>query len=77
MERRQNHMWLVVQVTPKELFQHPPPPKNWGSMPCDEEFRFVQWHIRDTVCQLVKTLIKEKNPTKSETIHKQISEQIV
>lgn len=26
---------------------------------CDEEFRFIQVHIRDTLDQLIKTVLKE------------------
>ena len=33
----------------------------------DEEFRYVQVHVRDTVSVLLKSFLKEKHPTKSET----------
>lgn len=33
---------------------------------CDEEFRFIQLHVRDTLVQLVKVILKDKFPLKSE-----------
>jgi hypothetical protein len=33
---------------------------------CDEEFRFIQLHVRDTLVQLVKVIFKDKFPLKSE-----------
>ena len=33
----------------------------------DEEFRYVQVHVRDTISVLLKSFLKEKHPTKSET----------
>lgn len=27
---------------------------------CDEEFRFIQLHVRDTLVQLVKVILKDK-----------------
>ncbi len=33
---------------------------------CDEEFRFIQLHVRDTLVQLVKVILKDKLPLKSE-----------
>lgn len=33
---------------------------------CDEEFRFIQLHVRDTLVQLVKVILKDKYPLKSE-----------
>ena len=34
---------------------------------CDEEFRLIQLHVKDTLLQDVKTIYKEKYPLKSET----------
>jgi hypothetical protein len=34
---------------------------------CDEEFRFIQMHVKDTLLSLLKVLLKDKNPFKSET----------
>jgi hypothetical protein len=34
---------------------------------CDEEFRFIQAHVKDTLSSLLKVMIKEKYPMKSET----------
>ena len=33
---------------------------------CDEEFRFIQQHVKDTLLQLVKVILKDKYPLKSE-----------
>jgi len=33
---------------------------------CDEEFRFVQKQVRDTVNDLVKVFVKRRNPNKPE-----------
>ena len=33
---------------------------------CDEEFRFIQMHVKDTLISLLKVLIKDKYPFKSE-----------
>jgi len=33
---------------------------------CDEEFRFIQLHVKDTLIQLLKVLLKDKHPFKSE-----------
>lgn len=33
---------------------------------CDEEFRFVQKQVKDTVNDLVKVFVKRRNPNKSE-----------
>jgi hypothetical protein len=33
---------------------------------CDEEFRFIQMHVKDTLVSLLKVLIKDKFPFKSE-----------
>lgn len=34
---------------------------------CDEEFRYIQMHVKDTLVGLLKTLLKERFPMKSET----------
>lgn len=34
---------------------------------CDEEFRYIQMHVKDTLVGLLKTLLKERFPLKSET----------
>ena len=33
---------------------------------CDEEFRFIQMHVKDTLSNLLKILIREKHHLKSE-----------
>ena len=33
---------------------------------CDEEFRLIQVHVKDTLMQLVKVIYKDKYPLKSE-----------
>ena len=33
---------------------------------CDEDFRLIQMHVKDTLINLVKVLLKEKQPLKSE-----------
>ena len=33
---------------------------------CDEEFRFIQMHVKDTLVSLLKVLLKDKNQFKSE-----------
>ena len=33
---------------------------------CDEEFRFIQMHVKETLLSLLKVLLKDKNPFKSE-----------
>lgn len=43
---------------------------------CDEEFRFIQAHVRDTVASLVRSLIKEKHPLKPETEVARLYEQV-
>ena len=40
---------------------------------CDEEFRFVQMHVKDNLTQILKIIIREKYPIKSE---KDISKEI-
>ena len=34
---------------------------------CDEEFRFIQHHIKETIISQIKSLIKERHPYKTET----------
>ncbi len=34
---------------------------------CDEEFRYIQLHVKETLSGLLKTLIKERFPLKSES----------
>ncbi len=43
---------------------------------CDEEFRFIQMHVKDTLSNLLKILIREKHHLKSEGEVVQIQEQI-
>ena len=33
---------------------------------CDEEFRFIQQHVKETLISLVKVMLKDKHPLKSE-----------
>ena len=33
---------------------------------CDEDFRFIQMHVKDTLVSLVKVMLKDKHPLKSE-----------
>ena len=33
---------------------------------CDEDFRFIQIHVKDTLISLVKVMLKDKFPLKSE-----------
>tara|TARA_B110000285_G_scaffold226815_1_gene287136 strand:+ start:155 stop:319 length:165 start_codon:yes stop_codon:yes gene_type:complete len=33
---------------------------------CDEEFRFIQMHVKDTLYNLLKVLLKDKYPFKVE-----------
>ena len=34
---------------------------------CDEDFRYIQMHVRDTLLSLVVVMLKDKHPKKSET----------
>ena len=34
---------------------------------CDEDFRFIQLHVKETLLSLVKVMLKDKHPLKSET----------
>ena len=33
---------------------------------CDEEFRFIQLHVKETMLSLMRALIKDKHPYKAE-----------
>ena len=33
---------------------------------CDEDFRYIQMHVRDTLLSLVVVMLKDKHPKKSE-----------
>ena len=33
---------------------------------CDEDFRFIQMHVKETLISLVKVMLKDKNPLKGE-----------
>ena len=33
---------------------------------CDEDFRFIQMHVKETLISLVKVMLKDKHPLKSE-----------
>ena len=33
---------------------------------CDEDFRFIQTHVKETLFSLVKVMLKDKYPLKSE-----------
>ena len=44
---------------------------------CDEEFRFIQAHVKDTLSSLLKVMIKEKYPMKSEIDITKMHEQIL
>ena len=44
---------------------------------CDEEFRFIQAHVKDTLSSLLKVMIKEKYPMKSEVDMSKMHEQIL
>ena len=33
---------------------------------CDEEFRFIQVHVKETISSLIKAYLKERHPHKSE-----------
>lgn len=43
---------------------------------CDEEFRFIQMHVKDTLISLLKVLLKDKNPFKAEADIGKMLEQI-
>ena len=44
---------------------------------CDEEFRFIQAHVKDTLGSLLKALIKDKYPMKSEVDTNRMYESIL
>jgi len=44
---------------------------------CDEEFRFIQAHVKDTLGSLLKALIKDKYPMKSEVDINKMNETIL
>jgi hypothetical protein len=44
---------------------------------CDEEFRFIQAHVKDTLSSLLKVLIKERYPMKSENDYSKMHEQVL
>lgn len=41
---------------------------------CDEEFRFIQIHVKETLLSLIKVMIKDKFPLKSEMAIKKMLE---
>lgn len=43
---------------------------------CDEEFRFIQMHVKETLVSLLKVLLKDKNPFKSEAEIQKMVEKI-
>jgi hypothetical protein len=44
---------------------------------CDEEFRFIQQHVKDMMLQQLKNLLKEKYPFKSEAEIAKLNDQII
>lgn len=44
---------------------------------CDEEFRFIQATVKDTIFALLKAYVREKHPTKSEDSQSQMFDAIV
>lgn len=44
---------------------------------CDEEFRFIQQTVKETVIALLRALIKEKFPTKTESTLSMLLENIL
>lgn len=44
---------------------------------CDEEFRFIQQTVRDTVYALLRSILKERHPNKNEESLRQMQETIV
>lgn len=44
---------------------------------CDEEFRFIQAHVKDTLGSLLKVLIKERYPMKAENDIAKMHEQVI
>lgn len=43
---------------------------------CDEEFRFIQMHVKDTLNNLLKVLLKDKYPFKGENDINKMLDQI-
>ena len=43
---------------------------------CDEDFRFIQMHVKDTLVSLVKVMLKDKHPLKSEKDIQKMLDQI-
>ena len=43
---------------------------------CDEDFRFIQMHVKDTLVSLVKVMLKDKHPLKSEKDIQRMLDQI-
>lgn len=44
---------------------------------CDEEFRFIQQTVRETVFALLRAVIRERNPTKTEDALNKLQEQVI
>jgi hypothetical protein len=44
---------------------------------CDEEFRFIQAHVKDTLIGLLRVLLKARHPSKSENDISKMHENIV
>lgn len=44
---------------------------------CDEEFRFIQLHVQDTINNLLKAVLREKYPTKAEDSINLLFEQVI
>lgn len=44
---------------------------------CDEEFRFIQQHVKELMLNQLKNLLKEKYPFKSEAEIAKVNEQII
>lgn len=44
---------------------------------CDEEFRFIQTHVKETLQSLLRSLLKEKHSFKSETDINRMQEQVL
>lgn len=43
---------------------------------CDEEFRFIQLHVKDTLANILKQVLREKYPLKSEAELAKMSDKI-
>jgi hypothetical protein len=44
---------------------------------CDEEFRFIQQTVKETVFALLKAVLRERYPTKSEEHLQRMQDQVV